>query len=71
MLDSAESDILAQARLDDAWDLITTFSGMPRWRPEDVNAAGELIAERLRGLGLPVTVHRPTLYLSVPIDASI
>ena len=71
MLDTAESDILAQARLDDAWDLVTTFSGMHRWRPEDVNRAGDLIAERLGALGLPVTVHRPKLFLSVPIDASV
>ncbi|WP_163849552.1 M28 family peptidase [Pseudooceanicola aestuarii] len=71
MLDSSESDILGQARIDDAWSLITTFSGMPRWRPEDVNKAGDLIADRLKALGLPVTVHRPKLFLSVPHDASV
>lgn len=71
MLDSSERDILGQARIDDAWNLITTFSGMPRWRPEDVNKAGDLIAERLKALGLPVTVHRPKLFLSVPHDASV
>ncbi|WP_232830515.1 M28 family peptidase [Oceanicella sp. SM1341] len=51
--------------------MITTFSGMPRWRPEDVNSAGEMIAARLEALGIPVTVHRPKLWLSVPLDASV
>lgn len=68
---TAESKIFAQARLDDAWNLVETFSGMPRWKPDDVNTAGNLIAERLRALGVPVTVHRPRVYLSVPHDASV
>ena len=70
-MDSAESSVLQQVRLDDAWNLVTTFSGMHRWRPEDVNRAGDLIAERLEALGVPVTVHRPTVWLSVPLDASV
>ncbi|MBT0957448.1 M28 family peptidase [Alphaproteobacteria bacterium KMM 3653] len=44
---------------------------MHRWKPDDVNLAGDLIADRLRELGVPVTVHRPTIYLSVPHDASV
>ncbi|MEM9549824.1 MAG: M28 family peptidase [Pseudomonadota bacterium] len=71
MMDSAESSVLQQIRLDDAWNLVTAFSGMHRWRPEDVNRAGDLIAERLEALGVPVTVHRPTVWLSVPLDASV
>ena len=63
--------IIEQVTLDHAWDLVTTFAGRERWRPDDVNAAGDLIAERLRGLGLPVTVHRPMLALSVPLSASV
>ncbi|MEM9431199.1 MAG: M28 family metallopeptidase [Pseudomonadota bacterium] len=71
MLNATERGILEQVDTSAAWDLVETFAGMPRWRPEDVNAAGALIAERLRGLGVPVTVHRPNLWLSVPIDASV
>ena len=63
--------IIEQITLDHAWDLVTTFAGRERWRPEDVNSAGNLIANRLRALGLPVTVHRPTLALSVPLSASV
>lgn len=67
----ADISIIEQVKIDYAWDLITTFSGRERWRPEDVNSAGDLIAERLRELGLPVTVHRPTVALSVPLSASV
>src|SRR2546422_841571 len=40
---------------------LTRESGTP-----DEHAAGEYIAERLRALGVPVTVHRPDLFLSIP-----
>jgi len=69
--DTTESKIIAQAKIDHAWDLVKTFSGMPRWKPDDVNTAGDLIADHLRALGVPVTVHRPRIYLSVPHDASV
>ncbi len=65
------SKIFAQAKLETAWNLVETFSGMPRWRPDDVNVAGDLIADRLRDLGVPVTVHRPRVYLSIPHDAGV
>jgi N-acetylated-alpha-linked acidic dipeptidase len=68
---NTESEIIKQAGLETAWELVETFSGMPRWRPDDVNMAGDLIADRLRTLGVPVTVHRPRVYLSVPQDASV
>ena len=71
MAPSTESKIFAQADIKTAWELVETFSGMPRWRPDDVNVAGDLIADRLRALGVPVTVHRPRVYLSVPHDASV
>ncbi|MFN4099590.1 MAG: M28 family metallopeptidase [Pararhodobacter sp.] len=67
----ADVSIIEQVTLDHAWDLVTTFSGMQRWRPEDVNKAGDLIADRLRALGLPVTVYRPVMALSVPLSASV
>ncbi|MBM2324034.1 MULTISPECIES: M28 family peptidase [Marivita] len=66
-----EREIIEQAKLDAAWDLVETFSGMPRWKPDDVNVAGNLITERLGAHGVPVTVHRPHIYLSIPHDASV
>lgn len=71
MANATESQIIAQAGIETAWELVNTFSGMPRWRPDDVNLAGALIAERLNTLGIPVTIHRPRVYLSVPHDASV
>ncbi|MEO1679578.1 MAG: M28 family peptidase [Pseudomonadota bacterium] len=71
MVNDTESRILAQVELGTAWELVETFSGMPRWRPDDVNAAGALIADRLSALGVPVTVHRPRVFLSVPHSASV
>src|SRR5262249_1149592 len=53
------------------WELVKTFSTMPRWRPKDVNRAAEVIVKMLREAGLPVTVHQPTLYLSIPIQAEV
>ena len=41
-----------------------------RWRPEDVNAAADVIAARLRKLGVPHQVYEPELYLSIPLSAS-
>lgn len=65
-----------RALIDDAaigapWALVEAFAGMVREHPDDCNrAAGHLVAQ-LEGLGLPVTVHRPRLYLSLPGTASV
>ena len=63
--------VLADVNVSEPWSLVTAFSDLPRWKPEDVNQAGSIIAGRLRGLGVPVTVHDPELYLSIPYDASV
>ncbi len=63
--------VLAEVNIFEPWSLITAFSEFPRWKPEDVNKAGSLIADRLHNLGVPVTVHDPELYLSIPYDASV
>jgi hypothetical protein len=57
--------------LDLPWGLVETFSTMPRWQPEDVNAAGGLIADRLRDAGVPVEVYEPEICLSIPLAASV
>ncbi|MGE5244864.1 MAG: M28 family peptidase [Betaproteobacteria bacterium] len=49
------------AKLIERFATLTRESGTP-----DEHAAGEYIAERLRDLGVPVTVHRPDLFLSIP-----
>ncbi len=70
-LSSAESTLLEQISLDQPWSLVERFSGMPRWRPEDVNTAADEIAGRLRKLGVPVEVHQPEIFLSIPISAQV
>ena len=70
-MDGFESQLLQQVSLDAPWELVETFSRTPRWMPEDVNRGGEMIAARLRGLGVPVTLHKPEIYLAVPLSASV
>jgi N-acetylated-alpha-linked acidic dipeptidase len=53
------------------WALVETFATMPRWQPHDVNQAADVIVSRLRGVGIPVEVHQPELYLSIPYAASV
>jgi hypothetical protein len=65
-MSAAESEILDQITLDAPWSLVESFAGMQRWRPEDVNTGADLIVQRLRALGIPVEVHEPTVFLSVP-----
>ena len=67
----AEQQFLGQVSLDLPWSLVEAFAAMPRWQPEDVNRAAEVIAGKLRGAGVPVEVHRPEIYLSIPQSASV
>ncbi|MGH6912825.1 MAG: M28 family peptidase, partial [Geminicoccales bacterium] len=53
------------------WDLVVTFAKMPRWRPEDVARSAREIVARLEAHGVPVTVHEPSLYLSIPYRAEV
>jgi hypothetical protein len=71
MTTSDEAAVMDQARIGDAWSLVQAFSRMRRQDPAEAAAAGEEIAKRLAALGLPVTVHRPRLYLAVPKDAHV
>ncbi len=67
----AEGFFLDQVSLDLPWSLVKTFATMHRWQPEDVNQAAEVIVQQLRGAGVPVEVHRPEIYLSIPQSASV
>ena len=71
IVNETERALLEAAGLDAPWGLVESFATMPRWRPEDVNAGADTIAERLRALGVPVEMHEPTVFLSVPVDASV
>jgi N-acetylated-alpha-linked acidic dipeptidase len=66
-----ESDLLAGACLDHAWPLVEQFSTIRREHPDDGNRAALHIVECLRALGVPVTVHEPQLYLTLPKGAHV
>ena len=53
------------------WELVELFSTMPRWEPKDVNRSADEIVSRLKAHDVPVTVHQPDLYLSIPFSAEI
>jgi len=66
-----EANLIAGATLDDAWPIVEAFSQIRREHPDDGNRAISLVVERLRALGLPVTVHEPMLYLTLPKGAHV
>ena len=68
---ATEQRFIDDISIDLPWGLVEAFSVMPRWRPEDVNRGAEAIVQRLRGAGVPVEVHEPEIYLSVPYSASV
>ena len=70
-MDDGIDKITRDISIDAPWSLIEAFATQPREKPEDGNRGAEMIAERLRGFGVPVTMHQPDLYLSLPISASV
>ncbi len=61
----------ADISLDAPWSLIERFTTLRREHPDDVNTAADEIVTRLSAHGVPVDVHRPELFLSLPGNASI
>ena len=70
-MDDGIDRVTRDISIDAPWSLIEAFATQPREKPEDGNRGAEMIAERLRGFGVPVTMHQPDLYLSLPISASV
>ena len=70
-INASERAFLDAVSLDLPWSLVEDFSTMPRWRPEDVNAAVDHLVARLGAAGVPVEVYAPEIYLSVPLSASV
>ncbi|MFP5355137.1 MAG: PA domain-containing protein, partial [Gemmatimonadota bacterium] len=70
-LSPAQSAALAGVTLDEPWSLIERFTTLKREHPADVATAAGEIVDRLTRLGVPVDVHRPTLFLSLPGRASV
>lgn len=70
-ISEAERRFVDEVTIDLPWGLVESFAGMPRWRPEDVNRGMDTLVQRLRGEGIPVEVHEPEIYLSIPYAASV
>jgi N-acetylated-alpha-linked acidic dipeptidase len=68
---SAAASMLEAVSGELPWDLVVTFSKMPRWQPDDVARSAREIVGRLQAHGVPVTVHEPSLYLSIPYRAEV
>ena len=62
---------LTDVSLDAPWPLIERFTTLRREHPTDVATAADEIVARLRAHGVPVEVHRPTIFLSLPGKASV
>ena len=68
MFKDAEVETAARNAIDtsEAAQLLSRFATLTRESgTPDEHTAGEYIAGRLRALGIPVTVHRPDLFLSI------
>ena len=68
---AAQDAILNAIGLEVPWELVEAFSRQPRWKPEDVNHAAQMLVARLQALHVPVTVHEPDIYLSIPFHAEV
>ncbi|MGH6814899.1 MAG: M28 family peptidase, partial [Hyphomicrobiaceae bacterium] len=64
-------DFLDHIDVNFAWRLVERFATQPREAPADVNRGADLIAEQLKAAGIPVTIHEPTLFLSLPGSANV
>ena len=66
-----DTSILENVDINVAWELVEKFSTMPRWKPEDVNKGADLIIDKLKEYGVNHEVLTPSLYLSIPFEASV
>jgi len=67
-----EHEVVGDVGLQDAWALVEEFSGLDRGSGTDDEAqAVQRITTRLEAWGVPHTVHRPELFISLPLRASL
>jgi len=70
-MNTVSAALRKEIKLDTPWGLIEKFAHQHREKPEDANRGAEMIAEALEVHGIPVTMHTPELFLSLPGDASV
>jgi hypothetical protein len=67
----AETAILNAVSMDEPWALVESFATFKREHPRDVNRGMDEVVARLTRHGVPVTVHQPSLFLSLPGAARV
>ena len=70
-MNDTETAVLGDISLDEPWSLVESFATYKREHPRDVNRGMEEVVSRLERHGVPVTVHEPRLYLSLPGEARV
>jgi len=65
------ASVLAEVSLEAPWQLIERFARLKREHPDDVRTAAAEIVSRLESFGVPVTLHEPEIYLSLPGKAQV
>jgi N-acetylated-alpha-linked acidic dipeptidase len=63
--------VLGAVSLDAPWSLIERFTTLKREHPDDVREAAREIVSRLEAHGVPVVVHEPEVFLSLPKSARV
>jgi N-acetylated-alpha-linked acidic dipeptidase len=71
MLSQDQLVALDSVSLTEPWGLIERFTTLRREHPDDVRTAAREIVARLERHGIPVVVHEPELFLSLPGRASV
>jgi hypothetical protein len=70
--EALEQDMRDAIRLDEPRALLDRFVSLVRESGTvDEETAGHYLVERLRALGIPVTLHTPELYISIPERAEV
>ncbi len=62
---------LTDISLEAPWELIERFARLKREHPDDVRTAAKELTTRLESWGVPVTLHEPEIYLSLPGRAEV
>jgi len=70
-MNAVEKVMLDSASLDEPWALVASFAIYRHEHPDDVNCGMDEVVSRLRRQGVEVTVHQPSLCLSLPGAARV
>ena len=67
-----EQALVREVSLDEPWALVETYTGIVRESgTKGERRAFDYLSKRLKKLGVPHTVHTPTLFISVPRKARL